>query len=36
LKLGGAAPCQVDFRVLYLDGISFEVRHGEQVDPTII
>ena len=25
-----------DFRVLYLDGIYFEGRHGDQVDPTII
>jgi putative transposase len=24
------------WRVLYLDGIYFEVRHGDQVDPTII
>jgi transposase-like protein len=24
------------WRVLYLDGIDLEVRHGEQVDPTII
>ena len=24
------------WRVLYLDGIYYEVRHGDQVDPTII
>src|SRR5207253_6139161 len=27
---------QGHFRVLYLDGIYLEVRHGDQVDPTII
>ena len=26
----------LDFRVLSLDGISLEVTHGDQVDPTII
>ena len=36
MKRGGAAPCQADFRVLYLDGIYLQVRHGDQVDPTII
>jgi putative transposase len=29
-------PLSGDFRVLYLDGIYLEVRHGDQVDPTII
>jgi transposase-like protein len=29
-------PLLAHWRVLYLDGIYFEVRHGEQVDPTII
>src|SRR5262249_16266181 len=29
-------PLQSHWRVLYLDGIYFEVRHGDQVDPTII
>jgi transposase-like protein len=29
-------PLQGHWRVLYLDGIYFEVRHGDQVDPTII
>jgi putative transposase len=29
-------PLQSHWRVLYLDGIYLEVRHGEQVDPTII
>jgi putative transposase len=29
-------PLQAHWRVLYLDGIYFEVRHGDQVDPTII
>jgi putative transposase len=27
---------QAHWRVLYLDGISLEVRHADQVDPTII
>ena len=27
---------QAHWRVLYLDGIHFEVRHGDQVDSTII
>lgn len=29
-------PLLAHWRVLYLDGIYFEVRHGDQVDPTII
>jgi len=29
-------PLPGHWRVLYLDGIYFEVRHGDQVDPTII
>jgi putative transposase len=29
-------PLQGHWRVLYLDGIYLEVRHGDQVDPTII
>ena len=29
-------PLLAHWRVLYLDGIYLEVRHGEQVDPTII
>jgi putative transposase len=29
-------PLLANFRVLYLDGIYLEVRHGDQVDPTII
>ncbi len=29
-------PLQAHWRVLYLDGIYLEVRHGDQVDPTII
>lgn len=29
-------PLQSHWRILYLDGIHFEVRHGEQVDATVI
>lgn len=29
-------PLQADFRILYLDGIHFSVRHGEQADSTVI
>ena len=27
---------QEHWRILYLDGIHFSVRHGDQVDPTVI
>jgi transposase-like protein len=27
---------QADFRILYLDGIHFSVRHGDQADSTMI
>ena len=36
LKRGVAALCKLDFRMLSLDGIYLEVRHGDQVDPTIL
>ncbi len=29
-------PLQAHYRILYLDGIYFEVRHGSQVDSTVI
>src|SRR5260370_23149052 len=29
-------PLQTHYRILYLDGIYFEVRHGSQVDSTVI
>jgi transposase-like protein len=27
---------QADFRILYLDGIQFSIRHGDKADSTII
>jgi putative transposase len=33
---GGSARCKLDFRILYLDGIHFSVRHGDQADATMI
>lgn len=29
-------PLQAHWRILYLDGIHFEVRHGDQTDSTIL
>ncbi len=29
-------PLQTQYRILYLDGVYFEVRHGNQVDSTVI
>jgi transposase-like protein len=29
-------PLQAHWRILYLDGVHFTVRHGDQTDPTII
>src|SRR5487761_433616 len=29
-------PLQTHYRILYLDGVYFEVRHGSQVDSTVI
>jgi putative transposase len=27
---------QAHWRIVYLDGVHFNVRHGDQADPTII
>nr|WP_268963415.1 transposase [Reticulibacter mediterranei] len=29
-------PLQEHWRILYLDGVHFDIRHGDQVDSTII
>lgn len=29
-------PLQAHWRILYLDGVHFTVRHGDQIDPSII
>jgi transposase-like protein len=36
VKRGASALCKRDFRVLYLDGVHFSIRHGEKADATII
>jgi putative transposase len=36
MRRGGSVLCTRDFRVLYLDGVHFSIRHGEKADATII
>jgi putative transposase len=36
LKPGASALCKRDFRILYLDGVHFSIRHGDQADSTLI
>jgi putative transposase len=36
LRRGESVLCKPDFRILYLDGVHFTIRHGDQTDATII